>query len=748
MHILIINDDGPPTQVSSPYVHSFVHELQQAGHTVSVVLPHTQRSWIGKAHLVGKTLTPTYFRPGALHTDEGTTHTRPRTDGGEEWILVDGTPASCAQIGIHHYFKEKGPIDLVVSGPNYGRNSTALFALSSGTIGGAMEAAVCGKRAIALSYAFLNRNHDPVIIKGASLMAVRVVQYLSENWHEDVDLYTINVPLREGVESPDTKVMFTNMLQNYWASGSSFEEIAGDDDMSPEESEAQIREQGEGEEKTDNQMQYGHKKFKWAPRFTDVYESVEHSTPGNDGWTVKEGHVSITPLKANFMHSASDLIGQQIKLPQHNDTIHENQFLIAKTSALRVRDTNANTVWALVRYDDAYVQPKIIAVLRELMPNVEICSSISQIPQPGPNTKILDWSAYEDLDFERIVEHPDSWLSCSYIIRKALIRKHHLALTVRHHVAKYPSSILTRTFPVTCDFELDYAEYLDEALAEAYEVSDSLATNDTLPAEERTWWILKPGMSDRGQGIRLFSTTEELTEIFESFESSDDEDEDEDEDEDKDEGNTSDDGDNGIMTSQLRHFVAQRYIHPPLLVNDRKFHIRTYVLAVGGLRVFVYKPMLALFAAAAYTAPTTDTCSLDGHLTNTCLQTPGTTNSVKLFWDLDLGDISKDDVWKKICSTTADLFEGAARTQRVHFQTLPNAFEIFGVDFVVDAKGGVWVLEVNAYPDFKQTGEELGGVIEGLLRSTVKTAVGGFFGQPLGEAEDMVEVLNIGMGKF
>jgi tubulin--tyrosine ligase len=81
-----------------------------------VVLPHAQRSWIGKAHLVGKTVTPTYFRPGTLHTDDGTVHSRPRQDGGEEWILVDGTPASCAQIGIHHYFKEKGPIDLVVSG--------------------------------------------------------------------------------------------------------------------------------------------------------------------------------------------------------------------------------------------------------------------------------------------------------------------------------------------------------------------------------------------------------------------------------------------------------------------------------------------------------------------------------------------------------------------------------------------------------------------------------------------------------
>lgn len=39
MHILVTNDDGPPSAGSSPYVHSFVRALQKAGHTVSVCLP-------------------------------------------------------------------------------------------------------------------------------------------------------------------------------------------------------------------------------------------------------------------------------------------------------------------------------------------------------------------------------------------------------------------------------------------------------------------------------------------------------------------------------------------------------------------------------------------------------------------------------------------------------------------------------------------------------------------------------------
>ncbi len=208
MHILVTNDDGPPSPTSSPYVHSLVRELQRAGHTVSVCLPHAQRSWIGKAHMIGQTVKPLYYRPSATFDPtpaaadkvQGTTHPRPSGAGSgsgssatageagqgqgqgqveeeeeEEWVLVDGTPASAAQIGLRHFFRDRGPVDLVVSGPNYGRNSTAVFALSSGTLGGALEAAICRTRAVALSYAFFSRNHDPAVIDGASRHSVRVI---------------------------------------------------------------------------------------------------------------------------------------------------------------------------------------------------------------------------------------------------------------------------------------------------------------------------------------------------------------------------------------------------------------------------------------------------------------------------------------------------------------------------------------------------------------------------------------------
>ena len=78
----------------------------------------------------------------------------------------------------------------------------------------------------------------------------------------------------------------------------------------------------------------------------------------------------------------------------------------------------------------------------------------------------------------------------------------------------------------------------------------------------------------------------------------------------------------------------------------------------------------------------------------------------------------KDNDWREhvlsqICDITARTFEAAARNMGAHFEPLSNAFEIFGVDFLVDEKGKAWLLEVNAFPDFKQTGEKLVRIVIG-----------------------------------
>ena len=420
---------------------------------------------------------------------------------------------------------------------------------------------------------------------------------------------------------------------------------------------------------------------------------------------------------------------------------------------------------------DPYVLPLIQSALSARFPaqSYKILASLKELPSDTNN--LLQIAPYESLDFTHLLNYPDTSLANSYIIRKALIRKHFLHNTIASWWSKHPNDTdLKGHVPLTVGFEVDYAEFLDEALVECWELKECWESN--WGKDEKEWWVLKPGMSDQGQGVRLFSTEEELRSIFEEW----------------DEPNSDDsevvetppaiNGQDvigaGTMTSQLRHFIAQRYIHPPLLLSShgkRKFHIRSYVLAVGALSTYVYEDMLALFAPLPYTAPgasSSDTCSaawdnhIDPrvHLTNTCLQDGSREGSVVRFWDLTEEAVNlprhwKNDVFEHICRATGTLFEAAAREQMIHFQTLGNAFEVFGIDWMVDEKGVPWLLEVNAFPDFKQSGEALKAVIQNLWNGIIGIAVKGYF-TPEDEAERRCEeqelrmrrVLDVDLGRW
>lgn len=118
----VTNDDGPPSAESSPYVLPFVRTLESAGHTVSVVLPDSQRSWIGKAHMVGQDVQATHYWPPQetpeTHSAVSSSAAAAPDEGKTPWVLVNSTPASCAQLGLSRFFfQERGEVDLVSFSP-------------------------------------------------------------------------------------------------------------------------------------------------------------------------------------------------------------------------------------------------------------------------------------------------------------------------------------------------------------------------------------------------------------------------------------------------------------------------------------------------------------------------------------------------------------------------------------------------------------------------------------------------------
>ncbi|KAJ5824119.1 Survival protein SurE-like phosphatase/nucleotidase [Penicillium robsamsonii] len=303
MHILVVNDDGPPSTKLSPYLRPLVNTLQANGHQVSVAIPAASRSWIGKAHLIEASLTASYVHPDAFNADGSWDTNFESPDPENDWVVIrNGTPASCAQLGLYNLFSERAPIDLVISGPNHGRNASTIYNLSSGTVGGALEAVFCGKRGIAISFGSKDPQADDVIAAAARL-AVKVVLHLYENWDDRVELYNINVPMCLDVE--ERPVLYTRTLPYYWSRGCLYAEQGTEKKVNGVNG---VHVNGETNG-TNGTAVNGHapapsrqRQFKWSADLSDMKKTLQESEVGTDAHTVLNGSTSVTALRANFWH--------------------------------------------------------------------------------------------------------------------------------------------------------------------------------------------------------------------------------------------------------------------------------------------------------------------------------------------------------------------------------------------------------------------------------------------------------------
>lgn len=115
------NDDGPPSP-SSPNIYSFALALRnKLNWDVRVVIPDCQKSWVGSAYAISDVVQAMFFYPRGPDGLTGDIEYKRRPlnkEQGEEmeWVLLTGTPATCANIALHNIYE--GEIDLVVSGPN------------------------------------------------------------------------------------------------------------------------------------------------------------------------------------------------------------------------------------------------------------------------------------------------------------------------------------------------------------------------------------------------------------------------------------------------------------------------------------------------------------------------------------------------------------------------------------------------------------------------------------------------------
>tara|TARA_R110002096_G_scaffold15036_6_gene52966 strand:+ start:1904 stop:2692 length:789 start_codon:yes stop_codon:yes gene_type:complete len=156
------------------------------------------------------TVAPAFEQSGVGHCISYT-HPMMIAELGPRRFAAEGSPADCVLAGIYDVLDGRRP-DLVLSGVNRGNNA-GQNVLYSGTIGGAMEAALQGVPAIALSQFLGPRTQhlaDP--FDSARVHGVGIVRSLLDKglWEHDADyqvFYNINFPPCSAAETKGSQVV-------------------------------------------------------------------------------------------------------------------------------------------------------------------------------------------------------------------------------------------------------------------------------------------------------------------------------------------------------------------------------------------------------------------------------------------------------------------------------------------------------------------------------------------------------------
>ena len=165
MRIMISNDDG----IFAPGIAALVKAFSAAGHEIIVCAPDGQRSAASHSLSIGRPITVK----------------KTQFDGAAQAYAIGGTPADCVKLGLTVL---RSDCDAVISGINCGYN-VGTDILYSGTVAAAMEGAICGLPALAVSQPYARKDYDQ-----AAALAVQVFEKMMEEKLAPYTIWNLNYP--------------------------------------------------------------------------------------------------------------------------------------------------------------------------------------------------------------------------------------------------------------------------------------------------------------------------------------------------------------------------------------------------------------------------------------------------------------------------------------------------------------------------------------------------------------------------
>ncbi|CAL6390426.1 unnamed protein product [Bathycoccus prasinos] len=167
---------------------------------------------------------------------------------------------------------------------------------------------------------------------------------------------------------------------------------------------------------------------------------------------------------------------------------------------------------------------------------------------------------------------------------------------------------------------------------------------------------------------------------------------------------------NATINICKENYVAQKYIHNPLLIGGRKFDMRLYVLVLSfsPLVAYVYREGFARFSSKRYESKikSNSTENYFVHLTNHSVQKKGDNYNASvcdLKWPLHklrrhiraTFDARAEEMCFKEIERMIKLSCDAVKSSMIRDE---RCFELYGYDVMLDEHLKPWLIEVNASP--------------------------------------------------
>ncbi|KAM4651943.1 inactive polyglycylase TTLL10 [Discoglossus pictus] len=246
------------------------------------------------------------------------------------------------------------------------------------------------------------------------------------------------------------------------------------------------------------------------------------------------------------------------------------------------------------------------------------------------------------------------------------------------------------------------------------DVHDERETFFSLYKEGQTW-ICKPTGLNQGRGIFLIKTPEEINNLRSQVQVS---------------NNGSTYMKNPSKCPQAR--IVQRYIQNPLLLDGRKFDIRSYLLIASTVPYIVFFRHGYVRLTCNNYDPKSD--DLTGHLTNQYMQKKNPLYSElkeETVWGMDRFNsyvnehfaaakkLPQDWVFNVFTKRMQQIMMHCFLAVKSKLECRLGYFDLFGCDFLIDEDFKVWLLEMNCNPALHTNCEVLKDVIPCVVNETL-----------------------------